>query len=257
MDTKFLKKAGSTIKKVSPQIMTGLGIAGFIAAGVHAVKVTPKAIELLDNEKKALGRKLTTKETIGCTWKLYLPAVTESLLSAGLLIASNVVSTKRTAAIASAYTIAAKSAKIYAEKVVETVGEKKEEMISQKAKEEILKEKGPVDDNQVIVTNSGECLFYDEVSGRYFTSSINKVEAARNKLNDQLINEMYCSLNEFYWEIGLKGIDLGNNVGWNIDQGIVEINKRPVITENMDGVQMPVIYISYNVEPRYDYGKLM
>ena len=38
-----------TFIKRSPEILIGVGIAGFIFAGVLAVKATPKAMELLDD----------------------------------------------------------------------------------------------------------------------------------------------------------------------------------------------------------------
>lgn len=45
-----LKKA--TIKH-SPEILTGIGIAGMVSTTVLAVKATPKALLLIENEKKS------------------------------------------------------------------------------------------------------------------------------------------------------------------------------------------------------------
>ena len=65
-----------SVKKHSPAILTALGIGGFITTTVMAVKVTPKAMEDIENKKKTEGKeKLTRKETIQVVWKHYaIPA---------------------------------------------------------------------------------------------------------------------------------------------------------------------------------------
>ena len=37
-------------------------------------------------------------------------------------------------------------------------------------------------------------------------------------------DEMYISLNEFYYAIGLDGIKVGEDLGWNIDTGYIELD---------------------------------
>ena len=53
--SKIIKDTKMTVSKHSPEILTGLGIAGMAATTVLAVKATPKAILLLkeaENEKE-------------------------------------------------------------------------------------------------------------------------------------------------------------------------------------------------------------
>ena len=46
------KNIGRKIKKHSPEILTGIGIAGMISATVMAVKATPKALKNIECEKR-------------------------------------------------------------------------------------------------------------------------------------------------------------------------------------------------------------
>ena len=43
------------VSKHSPEILTGLGIAGMITTTVLAVKATPKALDIIEDKKKELG----------------------------------------------------------------------------------------------------------------------------------------------------------------------------------------------------------
>ena len=49
--TKFFKGVRMNIGKRSPEILTGIGIAGMITTTVLAVKATPKAIRLIEDKK--------------------------------------------------------------------------------------------------------------------------------------------------------------------------------------------------------------
>ena len=156
------KKAAS---KHSPEILTGLGIAGMITTTVLAVKATPKALELIE-EKKREERKdeLTPVEVVQTTWKCYVPAVTTGIVSAACLIGSNSVSARRSAALATAYKISETALSEYKDKVIEEIGEKKEKTVREKV--EVKKvEQHPVTTNEIHVTGNGHTLCFDGWSG--------------------------------------------------------------------------------------------
>ena len=50
--TDFFKGIQNALTKYSPEILTGIGIAGMITTTVVAVKMTPKALSLMDKELK-------------------------------------------------------------------------------------------------------------------------------------------------------------------------------------------------------------
>lgn len=99
----------------------------------------------------------------------------------------------------------------------------------------------------------GETLCYDAVSGRYFKSKIDRIKRAENEINRRMRDEMYISLNEFYYEIGLPPIKLGDDIGWNIDEGYLDLRFSSQLAENDE----PVFVIDYGCCPRYDYRTLM
>ena len=69
-----LKNVGTSlldgVKKRSPEILTGIGIGGFVTAIILGIKATPKACELIE-ERKLDERKdtLTKREIIQTTGK--------------------------------------------------------------------------------------------------------------------------------------------------------------------------------------------
>lgn len=69
-----LKSAQKSMKKHSPEILTGIGIAGMIATTVSAVRATPKALQLIDAREIKENRRLSNKEIVATTWKCYVPA---------------------------------------------------------------------------------------------------------------------------------------------------------------------------------------
>ena len=238
-----------TFIKRSPEILIGVGITGFIFAGILAVKVTPKAMELLDEKRDELEKDdLTVAETVQTTWKVYIPSVATALLSSVCIIGANSVHMKRYAALSAACTMAETSLREYSDKVIETIGEKKEQEVRDAiAKDEV--EKHPVQNSEVLVTGKGETLCYDSLSGRYFKSDIEKIKKAINDVNRRMLNENSIALNEYYGEIGLDAVGIGESVGWDIDKGYIEPAFSSQLTE--DGT--PCLVVSFRNPPRYDY----
>ena len=245
-----IKSAERVLTKYSPGILTGIGIAGMIGATFMAVKATPKALYLIETKKEESEvEELTPVETIKTCWKCYIPATLATVLSVICLIGASTVSAKRNAALATAYSISEAALREYQEKVVEVVGEKKEKVVRDAvAKDQI--ERDPVTKSEVVVIDSNSnTLCYEPLSGRYFKSTIDKIKKAEIKLDRQMIQEMYVSLNDFYWEIGLDGTDLGDQMGWNLSKGYMDLSFSSQLAD--DGT--PCAVIVYGIPPVYDY----
>lgn len=236
------------LKKHSPEILTGVGIVGMVSTTILAVKATPKALELLEKKKNETGEDLKTVEVVKVGIKPYIPAIVTGTLSVGCLIGGATVNARRNAALLTAYTIAENSIKEYKDKVVETIGEKKEKAIRDSIDHDRM-EKNPVKSNEVIITGGGGSLCYDTITGKYFESDIEKLRKIENSLNFRLIHEMYISLNDYYEEVGLPACDIGNDMGWNVDNGLIELNFSSQIASN----GKPCLVVSFMVEPRYDF----
>lgn len=236
--------------KHSPEILTGIGIAGIITTTVMAVKATPKALSLIKENDVDLAEPV---EAVKVAWRCYIPTAITGCVSIACLIGASSVNVRRNAALATAYTLSETTLRDYQKKVIETIGEKKEQTIHDAiAKEKV--EQSPVQSREVIITGRGEALCYDSVSGRYFKSDMETIKKAENELDARLRNEMYISLNEFYYEIGLEPLRvIGDDLGWNIDSGYLDLNFSSQIAS--DGT--PCLVLDYGVAPRYDYRNLM
>ena len=240
------------VSKRSPEILTGIGIAGMISTAVLAVKATPKAMELIEKKKREEWLdKLSPVEMVKVAWKPYIPAIVTCVTSTACLIGASSVSAKRNAALATAYKLSETALTEYREKVIETIGEKKERTVRDKVAEERVK-KNPVSKNEVIITGNGKTLCFDPISGRYFMCSIETIKRAENTLNKQMLHDIsgYVSLNEFYDEIGLDHTSVGDDLGWNTDK-IIDIDFSSQLNDNGE----PSVVLDYLVAPKYDFYK--
>ena len=120
------KSVRTAMKKHSPEILTGIGIAGMITTTVMAVKATPKALILLEEKKDELDTdRLEPKDIIKTAWPCYIPAAVIGSISVFCLIGASSTNLRRNAALATAYTLSESTLKEYQEKVVEAIGEKR------------------------------------------------------------------------------------------------------------------------------------
>ena len=248
--TEVVKSVRITIAKHSPEILVGVGIAGMVTTTILAVKATPKAIELIkEAEFEKDVEKLTPLETVEATWKCYIPAAVTGALSVACIVGASSVNLLRNAALATAYTLSETALREYKEKVVETIGDKKEELIRSSVNQDKLT-KNPIERNEVYLTDKGQTIFYDPISGRYFKSDIEAVKRVTNEVNRTLVSEGYICLNEFYEALGLDPIRIGDDIGWRADRSLIDLKLGAELAS--DGT--PCVVLDYYVAPKYDYN---
>ena len=66
-------------------------------------------------------------------------------------------------------------------------------------------------------------------------------------------DEMYVSLNDFYYEVGLDNIKIGDELGWNIDNGYIDLS----FSSQLASDRTPSLVIDYSIAPRYNFSELM
>lgn len=247
----FIKTTKGFISKHSPEILTGIGVTGMITTTVLAVQATPKALYLLEETEDIKGEKLTPLETVKAAWKPYIPAAVTGVLSVSCIVGASTINTKRNAALATAYTLSEKALITYRDKVVETIGEKKEKEIRDKVSQDDV-HKHPVAKSEVIVTSKGNTLCRDSLSGRYFRTDLDQIRKAINELNREMTYQNYVSLNDLYNKIGLDSVKQGDRLGWNLDNGLIEIDFDACLTENEE----PCVVIDYTLPPKYDFDRI-
>ena len=252
--SKFARNVGFMLKKHSPEILIGMGIAGMVTTIVMAVRATPKAMERIDeisyDENDKCFVETTKLEKVKAAWTCYIPTAITGGLSIACIIGASSVNLHRNAALATAYTLSETALREYREKAVELIGEKKEQTI----RDEVAKGKiqnDPVSKKEVVITGDGDALCYDTISGRYFKSTAEKLRRVENNLNRRMRDEMYISLNDFYYEIGLGEIKMGYGLGWNVDKGYIDLDFSSQLTED----NRPCLVVDYKVAPIYDYHR--
>lgn len=251
----LFKNVKMSLSKHSPEILTSLGIAGMITTTVLAVKATPKALDLIaeaeEEKTEEYGEELTKVEVVKAAWKPYVPAAVTGITSIACLIGANSVNAKRNAALATAYNLTATAFSEFKNATIETVGEKKEQIIRNKVAEEQVN-KEPVNQSAIIVSGTGSTRCFDTITKRRFISDIETIRRIVNELNRRMVNgEDYISLNEFYTELGLDEVSVGDDLGWNVTRGLIDVN----FSAQLDTDGVPCIVIDYSIAPKRGFNR--
>ena len=252
--TNLFKSVKMVVTKHSPEILTGIGIAGMITTTILAVRATPKALDLVakaEDEKfdNGNGEHLTKVEVVKTAWKPYIPAAVTGVTSIICLISATSVNARRNAALATAYNLSATALSEYKDSVIKTIGEKKERSSRDKIAEEHLS-KEPVNKSAIIVSGNGNTRCFDTITKRRFMSDIESIKRIVNELNRRMVSgDDYISLNDFYYELGLDGSSIGDDLGWNVSDGLIELD----FSAQLDSDGTPCIVIDYAIAPKRGY----
>lgn len=246
---KVCNEAAKYVVKRSPEILTVLGVTGFLSTTILAVKSTPEALRRIGKRKRELCvTQLSKKETVKAAWKCYIPATVTAVISTGCIIGGSTINYKRNMALTAAYAISETAFKDYKEKVEETLTKKDVERVKDAVAKTNL-EKNPINDDEVIITKQGNNLCYDITSGRYFRSDINKIKQTINELNERLLNEQFISQNDLFYELGLDLVGGGYELGWDATDGLIRVEYSSQIASNGE----PCLTINYMVSPLRKY----
>lgn len=155
-------KIGLILKKNSPKILMGVGIAGSVVSTVLACKATLKVKDILDEKNKTVEQihNCVEDETLDYNEedkkkdltilyaqtgvklaKLYLPSIALGALSIASIISGYKILNKRNVALAAAYTVVDKGFKNYRKNVVERFGEEVDRELRHNIKAKQIEEK--------------------------------------------------------------------------------------------------------------------
>lgn len=239
----------------SPLILTVVGAAGVITTGVLAFKGGLKVAHILeeDRQKHALHREAgakpyapTAQEKFLMTWQCYLPACGVGALTVAAVVGANRIGTRRAAAMAVAYTVSEKAFEEYRDKVQEKIGLNKERQVKEEMAQDRVNRN--YDEDKIVVVGDGQQLCHDSWSGRFFTSDMESIKHAVNRLNNEVNHNGYASLTDFYDYLGLDRIAESDEVGWNGDK-LLEVTFSTVLAPS----GKPAIDLQYHTMPVRDY----
>ena len=229
-----------------PFILTGVGIGCAGAAMVVAFNNGKEAqMDILEAEQKK-GEKLTVKEEIAIDIPyLITPGILAFTSSYCITRGSKILLDRGTAATV-AYMAADAALKETREKTKELIGKKKETDVNDAIAKDAIKAL-PYNSNEVIITSNGDTLCLDKISGRYFKSDIERLKKIENVLNRRMIDTTFISLNEYYLEVGLSPVILGDELGWDIGRGLIEMRFSAQLTDNGE----PCMVVDFDIGPKH------
>lgn len=251
-------------ERETPTILTVFGVLGLCETSVLSYKAGLKAKDVLEAKRKDMmdvhpddkeAKRAVFGETVKEMAPIIVPPLVMGAATGACIVGSNHVSSQRIAAISAAYSLTEAALRDHRAKELELLGEKKARQIKEAiAKDKVQKDPPPSDDRQIIMTGDGDVLCYDSYSGRYFHSNAQKIGSAVNRLTYECRSAMYVSLNEFWDEIGLPRLKMGEDHGWNLDDtvgGELPITITAVLTPD----DRPCLCVEYDVHTRFDYRK--
>lgn len=230
----------------SPAIMSGIAIVGVAGSIFLASKAGYESAQRLSSEDPHMSG----AEKFELTWRFYIPTATVGAFTVGAIVGSTYISNRRLAALAVAYSLADKGFAEYKDKVVERIGAKKETDIRDAVAADRVG-RNPTGDQAILQGTGGNVLFYDSYGGRYFYSDVETIRRAENRTNQNVINNMYASVADFYDEINLHRTRWCESVGWNTDN-LLEVTFSTTMAD--DG--RPCIVIDFGFEPIQGYYKV-
>lgn len=242
------RRLGKLASANSPAILTAVGVTGTLTTAYLTGKATLKAAEIIAEEKSAHDEEtcpklFTLKGQIELTWKEYIPAAGSLVLTIACIVAANRIGANRLAAVATAYSIAEKATVRYKDKVIETVGKKKEEVIRTAiAQDEVSRH--PIGSETVYVEGGGPDIFRDAWSGRYFNSTVERIDRAVNHVNHKINTEYSATLSDLYDLLGLEHTQESDYIGWNTDR-LLDITYNWTSTPD----ERPCGVVWFNAEP--------
>ena len=257
MKTKIMNlyyKSEMVVKKHSPEILLGVGIAGVVTSTVLACKATMKVNDILEDAKEQIYKvnmvkndpkyadkynAEDAKKDLSVIYvqkgvelvKIYLPAFTIGAASIACFLASNNIMKKRNAALGAAYATIDKSYKEYRKRVAERFGEEVEKEIrynikAEQIETEVENEDGTkttvVEEAKVMDPNlySDYARFFDEASPYWQKDpeyNFVFLKAQQAYANDLLRARGRLFLNEVYEMLGIEKSKAGQVVGWVYD----------------------------------------
>lgn len=278
-----MSRIGLKIQKHSPEILTGVGIAGVVTSTVMACRATNKLDDILDtldqrkrdlhdvnqhakdnpeveNAHKATNAAIHIKAGLDIA-KLYGPSLTVGLASIACILGAHGILKKRNAALAVAYNSVEKSFAEYRRRVEEKIGVDEERDIRYGVSEEVVENENGEAETKISTNHDALSMYarvFDETNPnwkrvRYENQMF--LMSQQNYANDKLRARGHLFLNEVYELLGFDHTPEGALTGWVykdgegddfVDFGLYDLS-RDSAREFMHGHEAAV-WLDFNVQ---------
>lgn len=241
-----MSKFSTRLRRSSPTILTVFGVVGVVSTVAMAVRATPKALRLIKVKKDELKTdKLTPMELVQTTWRCYIPSALIGAGTIACIVGIGVMDKRNQAALASAYAMLNESYKQYRQAAKKVYGEDADNKIhAEMAIDAKVSSShwGYQVYNKDMDPESEQLLFYDLASKKYFTTTMAAVLNAQYHVNRNIAIRGDCSLNEYLSFLGVDGVDKGDEMGWDINNMVEDMdsywldfdNQRAVLEDGLE-----------------------
>ena len=250
----------------SSTLLTAGGVVGTVATAVLAGRAGYKAHEIvsqhelmasidkshaefIEGENPSMEDvKLSKTDKFKLTVVQYIPPAITCGATVASIIMANRMSAQKAAALAAAYGLSQKQFEEYKAKVSEKLtGPKQQQITDELAQERVNRAPGA---SSIVIINGDDVLCFDEPTGRFFKSSMEKINKAANSTNQEIIAHGCARASHFYDELELPPTTWSNDVGWNLDN-MLELDITT--TQAEDG--RPCLSINFVRMPIEDYHR--
>jgi hypothetical protein len=224
----FQMSAKKFVADNATTILTAGGVVGTVTTGVLAWRSGYTAYERLlmaefERAHDASGKPIPLDDDIPPMSKIekvvvvgpqIIPPVVIGGLTITAIIFSHRMSAQKAAAMAALYGVSERQLREYKDKVSEKLTGPKEQQV----KDELAQQRADqTPGSQQIVIVEGDVLCFDELTGRYFRSTMEEIRKAVNDTNERILHNDSVSAGFFYDLLGLPPTTWTNDVGWNTD----------------------------------------
>ncbi|HVH54209.1 MAG TPA: DUF6353 family protein, partial [Actinomycetota bacterium] len=232
----------------APTILTAIGVTGAITTAILAGKASFKASEIINREQarhdlETQSHPFTPKEKFLLVWPQYVPAAATAAMTVAAIVCSNRISTKRAAALASAYTVSQEVLERYKDKVAKVLGEEKAKEVSAEVKKEMIRSAPPK-----VILSGQQHQVHELYTDTWFTSTYEALKQAEIDINFQIIHDGYASLSDFFRMVDATHGAVAEEIGWNTDRKM----ELDIDSEVIDGT--PVFTLDFRTVPVRGYG---
>ena len=220
MKIEIINKLEQQIRENGPSILTGLGVVGLVSTVGLAIKATHD----FDKDKHK-----NNKEKVKSVAKHYWPVVVTGTGSIYCIIGSNRMNMKRNLALAGAL-------KLSESKFTEV----KDRWFGSERKQNEEKCR-----NSTIIFGDGDIDCYDQLTGRYFKSTISKLHQAIDNVNELLYNGDSVELEDFYMFLDMGTPEICEDYVWQQRFGPIKLDLSSMLTEE----NKPILVVDFDNRP--------
>jgi len=217
----ILKKSQKFVESHSPAILTGVGVAGTVLTAYLAGKASFKASRLIhdyeEQDQKLSGglaspAPMPLKQKVKYTWHLYVPSLAVGAVTITSICFARKIDGKRLAAAVTAAALSEKAFDEFKEKAAEMTSKSKVGKIH----DAVMQDKvDKTDNHKLVIMAENDVLCLDAYSGRYFSSTMQKLRTAENDQAYEINHAFYVNLTNYYNLIGLEPNGVSDQLGWD------------------------------------------